>query len=345
MPRLAGCRATLKRPLTVVPGGGAPSRACSASSSSVAGRSVRWMVKLQPSRSVSARISARCRATRVSYSPFQASARPAVMRAGAFRLDELDAAGIGKGLLGRIDDLHDMAVGAGRRELRERLAHLRHRAPEIRHHHDLGERRGRKGRRQARPLGHVVHDRVRHLVEHVAAAGRPHQARHADALAGLHQHLGEREGDDQAAIELGFLRQLRREHHRRRAIGPQPHRMRGLPLPLAHVEMFVAGGAAPVDPARGLARQEAAVLPEILARPGPLAAVQPVDDGGGDAARLEDEARQRVRERAGLAARVLRRLDLVLVRAALAAIRLSDARLEPADDALPGSRRRRARRR
>ena len=34
-------------------------RACSASSSSVAGRSVRWMAKLQPSLSVSALIAAR----------------------------------------------------------------------------------------------------------------------------------------------------------------------------------------------------------------------------------------------------------------------------------------------
>ena len=42
-------------------------------------RSVRWMVKLQPSLSVSARISARWRARRVSYSLFQASARPAVI--------------------------------------------------------------------------------------------------------------------------------------------------------------------------------------------------------------------------------------------------------------------------
>ena len=42
----------------------APMRACSASRSSLAGRSVRWMVKLQPRRSVSARISARWRATR-----------------------------------------------------------------------------------------------------------------------------------------------------------------------------------------------------------------------------------------------------------------------------------------
>ncbi len=56
---LRACPATRRRPLTIAPGGGAPRRACSASKSSVAGRSVRWMVKLQPSLSVSARISAR----------------------------------------------------------------------------------------------------------------------------------------------------------------------------------------------------------------------------------------------------------------------------------------------
>ena len=162
-----------------------------------------------------------------------------------------------------------------------------------------------------------MHDRVRHLVQHVAAAGRPHQARHADALAGLHQNFGQRESDDQASIEFGLLGKLRSERHGRRAIGPQPHRVRGFPFLLAHVEMLVARGAAPVDAARGLARQEAAVLPEILPRAGALAAVQPVDDGGGDAAGLEDETRQAFRERAGLAAGVLRGLDLVLVRAPL----------------------------
>ena len=52
------------RRLTPVPPGPAPMRVCSASRSSLAGRSVRWMMKLQPSRSVSARISARWRSTR-----------------------------------------------------------------------------------------------------------------------------------------------------------------------------------------------------------------------------------------------------------------------------------------
>ena len=109
------------RPPLAAPGGGAPMRACSASSSSVAGRSVRWMAKLQPSLSVSARISARwLRDARlvIRLPGLGAAGRD---RAAAFRLDELDAAGIREGLLRRIDDLHGVAVRAGRRELRERL--------------------------------------------------------------------------------------------------------------------------------------------------------------------------------------------------------------------------------
>src|SRR5215470_2234301 len=93
--------------------------------------------------------------------------------------------------------------------------------------------------------------------------------------------------------------------------------MRGLPFLLAHIEVLVASGAPPIDPARRLTPQEAAVLPEVLARAGTLAAVQSVDDGGGDAARLKDQARHALRERARLGARVQRRLDLLLVRSSL----------------------------
>src|SRR5262249_18516265 len=102
-----------------------------------------------------------------------------------------------------------------------------------------------------------------------------------------------------------------------RAIGPEPDRVRGLPFLLAHIEVLVARGAAPVDAARRLPRQEAAVLPEIFARTRSFAAVQSMDEGGRDAACLEDEARQGPRKRARLTARVQRSLDLVLVRAPL----------------------------
>jgi hypothetical protein len=80
--------------------------------------------------------------------------------------------------------------------------------------------------------------------------------------------------------------------------------------------MLVTRRAAPVDAAGRLAREKAPVLPEILARAGALATVQAVDHGRGDAAGLEDEARHGFRERARLPARMLRGLDLVLVRLA-----------------------------
>src|SRR3954469_7089907 len=93
--------------------------------------------------------------------------------------------------------------------------------------------------------------------------------------------------------------------------------MRGLPFLLPYVEMFVARRPAPVDTASGFSRQEAAILPEVLPRPRALAAVQPVDDGSGNAPRLEDQARQGFRQRTRLRIRVLRSPDFFLVRPSL----------------------------
>ncbi len=69
---------------------------------------------------------------------------------------------------------------------------------------------GAKIRRQAGALGAVVHDRLRHFVDDVAACGRPHQAGDADALAAFDQNFGQREGDHQRAVELGFRRRAAR---------------------------------------------------------------------------------------------------------------------------------------
>src|SRR5439155_19214485 len=104
------------------------------------------------------------------------------------------------------------------------------------------------------------------------------------------------------------------ECHRGRAVGPDPHRMRGLPFQLTHVEMLVASGAAPIDAARRLTGEETPVLPEIFPGSRALPPVQPVDHGGGNLARLQYEARQRIRERARLAGRTQRCLDLGLIR-------------------------------
>ena len=67
--------------------------------------------------------------------------------------------------------------------------------------------------------------------------------------------------------------------------------MRGLPFLLAHIEVVVARRAPPVDARCGLAGDEAAVLPEILARAGATASVHAMDDGRGDAARFQDQPR------------------------------------------------------
>ncbi len=279
-----------------------PMRACSAISSSLAGRSVRWMVKLQPSLAVSARISSRWRSSRALVVGAPVLGAAGGDFAEALRLGELDAAGIGEGLFRRIDDLDEMALRAVAGKLRQDRADLLDRAPQVGQHHDLRQRGRRKAGRQARALGRIVDDGFRHAVDHGAAAGRAHQAGQADALAGFDQDFGERERDGERAVELAFAREPRRERHRRRAVGPEPDGVRGLPLPLAHIEIVVARGAPPVDAAGFLAGDEAAELPEVLAGAGALSAMQAVDDGGGDLARLQNKPRQRGGERAACAA-------------------------------------------
>ena len=125
----------------------------------------------------------------------------------AFRLEELDAAGIGEGLFRRIDDLH--AHGPARALPESWRAFCGTSAiglQQIGQHHDFRERRGREGRRQARALAGVVDHGLRHPVDDVAACGRAHQAGNADALAALDQHFGQRKRDDQRAVELAFPR-------------------------------------------------------------------------------------------------------------------------------------------
>src|SRR5581483_7502526 len=118
--------------------------------------------------------------------------------------------------------------------------------------------------------------------------------------------LGERKGDDEAAIELALTREARVESHRRRAVRPDPDGVCSLPFLLAHVEMIVACGAPPVDAARLFAGDEAAELPEVLAGAGAAPAMQTVNHSRSDLARLQDEPRHRSGKRAACAARLLR---------------------------------------
>jgi hypothetical protein len=63
--------------------------------------------------------------------------------------------------------------------------------------------------------------------------------------------------------------------------------------------MVVARRTPPIDILRGLARDEAAVLPEIFAGAGAAAAVLSMNDSRSDATRLQDEPRHGIRKRAG----------------------------------------------
>ena len=152
-------------------------------------------------------------------------------------------------LLPRIDDLDERAVGAGGRQPGEHVPDLRHRRPEIRQHHDFGERRRHEGRRQARARRLVMQHRLRHLVDHVAARGRVHQAGNADAFAACDQKLSQRKGHDQSALQLGVARLFGGKGHRQRAVGPKPYGVRGLPFLLTDIEMIVARASPPIDPA------------------------------------------------------------------------------------------------
>src|SRR3954454_6444728 len=96
--------------------------------------------------------------------------------------------------------------------------------------------------------------------------------------------------------------------------------------------MIIARRAAPVDARCRLAGYESAELPEVLAGAGAAPPVQSMDDGGGDPARLEDQARHRGRERARRAGGLAGGFGFDGARICLRHL-LSDARLELPDDA------------
>src|SRR5262249_21799782 len=139
-----------------------------------------------------------------------------------------------------------------------------------------------------------MQDRLRNLLDDIAAGGRAQEPRNADAFATLNQHLGKRQANNKSPLELAIVRQSRCKAHRRRAVRPNPHGMRSFPFPLAHIEMIVACGTPPIDILRRFPRYEAAVLPEVLTRARPASAVQTVNDRRRDPARLKNEPRHRV---------------------------------------------------
>jgi hypothetical protein len=104
--------------------------------------------------------------------------------------------------------------------LADDAAELGDRRPEVGQQEHFRERRRREIRRQARMLGGIVNDRLRHFLDDVEVRGRTHELGNADALAALHQDVGERERHDEGAVEFAPLRERGREVHRWRTVGP-----------------------------------------------------------------------------------------------------------------------------
>src|SRR5262249_11427226 len=220
-----------------------------------------------------------------------------------FRLDEFDPSPIRKCLLRRIDDLDNVALGTAAGELRDGPPHVGNIAPKVREQNHLGERGGRKIRRQARTLIAIHHDGLGDPLDDIAAAGRAHQAWNSDALAAFNQDLSKSKRDHERPIQFAVARERRGKIHRRRTIGPDPDRMRRFPFLLAHIKMVVARRPPPIDSRGGLTGNKAAVLPEILARSSAAAAVQTVDHSRRDATRFENKPRHAGCERAAFAGR------------------------------------------
>ncbi len=259
---------------------------------SLAGRSVRWIVRVQP----------RAAHHLLDFGPVPEDALAVGRAPGAGIADaqlqpDLEVvqnrlALEREGLLHGIDDHHEMTPRATAGNAGDHGGNLVDRREEVADQHDLVEGRDRGAGRQVvleRPtvrdegLGDLLRDLPR-------SPGR-HQAEEPDPLAPLHEGVREGEAEHQGALDLGRLGEVGHEAHRGGPVHPEPDRVRGLPFALAHVEPVVARRAAPIDPLRRLARHEGPELPEALALAGPAPAVDAVRERGRDPPRLENEAR------------------------------------------------------
>src|SRR5690606_29804515 len=94
---------------------------------------------------------------------------------------------------------------------------------------------------------------------------------------------------------------------RRRAVGPEPDRVGGLPFAVTDIDMVVASGAAPVYPGYRLTFHIGAELPEVLADAATAAAVPASGDVVDDATGFNQQVRQQRGARTGAHERILHR--------------------------------------
>ena len=189
--------------------------------------------------------------------------------AAALRLDELDAARIREGLFGGIDDLDHVAMRAGAEScanvLRTSAIGLQKSDTTTISASPDGAKDGGKLARSVTSctIALAILSSTLRLPVGRMRPGMPTRSPACTRTSASAKPI------TRVRSSLDSCASVRTEHHGGRAVRPDPHRMGGFPFLLAHIELVVAGGAAPVHAPRRLAREEAAVLPEILARSRP----------------------------------------------------------------------------
>ena len=143
--------------------------------------------------------------------------------------------------------------------------------------------------------GFLCQQNVREPFDDISDRERGRQAKKAGPLAAAHEKIGGGEAEHERAIYFRLQREIGRKPHGRGAIDPDENRMRRFPFALANIEAFVLGGAAPIDPARGLARDEGAKLPKSLARAGAPSSMDTMQDARRNLSRRGNEAGESLR--------------------------------------------------
>ncbi len=207
-------------------------------------------------------------------------------------VEKLGMTGEGECLLDRIGDHQEVPAGAAGCDIVDPRREHVGLHEEIADKHGAHARRQRAGRRQVVARAALVeHQRLGEALDDGAGGERSRQSEQPDALAAAHQQVGGGESEHDRTVELRLQRQARRVGHRIGAVDPDPDGVRRFPFALAHVEPVVAGGAAPVDTARGFSGDEGAELPKILAGAGAAAPVHAVHRRRGDLLRGDDQRR------------------------------------------------------
>jgi hypothetical protein len=223
-------------------------------------------------------------------------------RAQPCRRIDIDEFGIPrerKSLLDGIGDHHEMAACPACGNTLDRSRNRRRIGEKVANQNGLGTARQVHGcgqlLRRVPGGGFLCQQNFREPFDDISDRESGRQAKKAHPLATAHEKIGGGEAEHERAIYFRLQREIGRKPHGRGAIDPEENRMRRFPFALANIETFVLRRAAPINPARSLARDEGAKLPKSLALAGAPSSMDTMQDARGNLSRRGNEAGQSLR--------------------------------------------------